>query len=105
MSDLTELLGSCCSIGFAINNAGQITGSFVSPNNDRAFVYSRTQILFIGSLGRNGSSSYGINDTGQVVGLSQVADGAFHAFVYGNGQIEDLNSPVDLDPDLHATLL
>src|SRR3982750_1922639 len=44
------------------------------------------------------SSAYGINDAGQAVGFSEMATGAYHAFITGpNGAgMMDLNSLVHL---------
>jgi probable HAF family extracellular repeat protein len=44
------------------------------------------------TLGGAFSYAYGINDLGQVVGWSKLADGnRLHAFVYLEGQMRDLN--------------
>ena len=52
----------------------------------------------LGTLGDTYSIANGINDAGQVVGYSNVAGGAYHAFVTGpNGAgMMDLNSLVDV---------
>ena len=47
----------------------------------------------LGTLGGDGGSyGYGINDFGQVTGLSHLADGSVHAFVTNNGVMSDLNT-------------
>ncbi len=58
-----------------------------------AYQYS---IKGLGALGANGESqyskAYGINDKGQVVGISSTANGDYHAFLYSNGNMQDLTS-------------
>lgn len=38
------------------------------------------------------STANGVNDSGIVVGMSDVSSGANHAFVYANGAMSDLNN-------------
>jgi probable HAF family extracellular repeat protein len=52
----------------------------------------------LGTLGGTNSLAFGINASGQVVGYARNADSIFHAFLYANGQMQDLNDLVDL-PD------
>jgi probable HAF family extracellular repeat protein len=42
--------------------------------------------------GSFGSSGYGINNTGQVTGISYLAGNAQHAFLYSNGTMSDLGT-------------
>jgi probable HAF family extracellular repeat protein len=68
---------------------------------DRAVKWSLTTngypITDLGTLpGDNAASAYSINSTGQIVGFSAYNNGAvFHAFVFENGSMKDLNNLVD----------
>ena len=45
----------------------------------------------LGTLGGTDSTAEGINDTGQVVGVSRISTGTSHVFLYTGGQMQDLN--------------
>lgn len=45
----------------------------------------------LGTLGGTNSAAYALNNSNQVVGWSQIASGAQHAFLYSNGTMQDLN--------------
>jgi YVTN family beta-propeller protein/probable HAF family extracellular repeat protein len=69
---------------------------------DRAVKWSLTTngypITDLGTLpGSNAASAYSINSTGQIVGFSAYNNGAagFHAFVFENGFMKDLNNLVN----------
>ncbi len=87
------------SLGFAINDAGQVTGysdtvDAAGIGRTHAFLYTNGHMIDIGVLG-NGIVSWGyaINNAGDVVGYSAEWGGAnTRAFVYSNGVLIDLNS-------------
>ena len=91
------------SFGFAINNAGQVTGFSITAGGGHAFLYSNGVMTDLGTLpGGGGSRGFGINNAGQIVGDSITASGAYHAFLYSDGVMTDLNDLID--PNLHITL-
>jgi probable HAF family extracellular repeat protein len=76
MQDLGTLGGSS-SAGYAINNAGHVTGSSdISGGSGHAFLYSNGQMTDLGP-----GEGAGINDQGQIVGTDAAA-----GFIYSNGQ-------------------
>ena len=46
----------------------------------------------LGSLGGTNGAAYALNNSNEVVGWSQIASGAPHAFLYSGGSMQDLNS-------------
>jgi probable HAF family extracellular repeat protein len=51
----------------------------------------------LGTLGGSNSYAFGINNHGDVVGSSETPKCEFHAFVYADGGMTDLNDYVELD--------
>ncbi len=89
----------------SINDAGQVTGSLstgtcpppfsVFPTclgNTHAFVYTGSGLVDIGTLGGTSSAGTSINNQGDVVGSSQVANGQGHLFLYTQGHMHDLGT-------------
>jgi probable HAF family extracellular repeat protein len=81
--------------GYAINSAGQVTGSLPAPPGHihaPAFLYSNGQIINLGGVpvGASGAG-ISINAGGQLVGNSYSNDYGSHAFLY-NGTMNDLMS-------------
>jgi probable HAF family extracellular repeat protein len=83
----------------AINDGGQhvvnvfdyFQGYNFEPET-HAFLYNSagSSRIDLGTLGGANSYGSGINNSGQVVGWAQGADGAQHAFLYGSGHMIDL---------------
>lgn len=90
-------LGGVSSSALAINDNGLIVGNSRNAQNlDRAFAYADGVMSDLGTLGGATSYSMGLNNQGQIVGYSQTATStAYHAFVYGDGTMIDLNSVID----------
>src|SRR5687767_2925746 len=93
MKDLGTLGGSS-SVGFDINNSGDIVGgsSVTDEREYYAFLYSNGVMSDLGSLGGSLSEAGGINDRGQVVGYSVRASGESRAFLYSDGVMNDLGT-------------
>lgn len=81
------------SLGFGINQAGQIAGSISGPDGFRAFLTGPSGTQILPTLGSNYSEARGLNDAGQVVGGSTRA-GEFwaRAYVYSDGVMRDLGT-------------
>jgi probable HAF family extracellular repeat protein len=96
MIDLHTLGGSNssptpASEAYGINDYGQVVGEAKTASEDyHAFLWtptarhgtSSTGMIDLGTLGGADSIAYGINTQGQVVGVSDTASGAYHAFLW-----------------------
>ncbi len=90
-------LGGTNSKAYAINNRGQIVGSYTRNGAKRAFKWENRTMINLGTLrGYNNSEAYDINNKGQVVGYSYRSDssglGPYHAFKWDNGILTDLGT-------------
>lgn len=92
MQDLGSLGGSTTS-AVAINNAGQVAGWGYDANfEQRAFLYDDGLMINLGKLaGMTSSYAKGINNSGQVVGISYIiGEGTTRSFVYSGGRMTDI---------------
>ena len=80
----------------AINDNGQIAGGSYLMGDEiaHAFLYSGGVMTDLGSFG-GASYGFGINNNGQVVGVSESTEYVAHAFLYDEGVMYDLNSLID----------
>jgi len=101
LRDLGTLPTGARAYATAINNRDQIAGTAEYEVNEwgygpeHAFLYEDGVMKDLGSLGGRSSRTFGINDHGQVVGASELADGnpdGEHAFLYTNGVMLDLGT-------------
>jgi len=86
------------SIAAAINNNGEVAGSYyndVTVPPFHAFVVSGGTFLDIHSpsLFPQGTKGMAINSFGEVAGIGQIDSWSFHVFGYSNGQMVDLGPP------------
>ncbi|MCH7701288.1 MAG: DUF3466 family protein [Planctomycetes bacterium] len=88
----------------AINANGEIVGqSYTAGGDAHAFLWlpSAAYTLSAGMndlgvlTGGTASLAFGINDSGQVVGASEVTGGDYHAFIWETGTMTDLNDLLD----------
>jgi probable HAF family extracellular repeat protein len=94
-----------------INNLGQVVGAgpeFSFPENSQAQIWSNPLSnsigTVLGTLGGNTSRASGINDSTQVVGTSNLADGSIeHAFLREDGKLVDLNTLIDSESGWELT--
>jgi probable HAF family extracellular repeat protein len=108
MIDLFAQYGESSSYAMAVNDTGQVTGFFVTPENSaHAFITGANGvgITDFGTLyGTDDSQAYGINASGWVVGTSIIRPGEptgsyqMHAFIAGvdGAGMMDLTSFVNL---------
>ncbi len=101
---LTGLPSAAGPTPYAINNSGEVVGSFWAPNGHgydslHAFLYQNGHMNDLGALAGNASGvALGINSVGQVVGDYVSSSGPYgslnRAFLYQNGALTDLNTVI-----------
>ncbi|MGH6645430.1 PEP-CTERM sorting domain-containing protein [Aquabacterium sp.] len=102
-TDIGNLGGTDGTSALDINDAGAVTGSsFNSAGQQRAFIYQNGTMSDLGALAWQAGSGlpeysvgYGINNAGQVIGVS-----SGKAFLYSGGQMTALvdgGNPVDIN--------
>ena len=71
----------------------------MTANNatENGFLYSHGKMIDLGTLGGANSRAFGINNSGEVVGLSNIAAGSTQSsiFLYRHGHMTSLVGPVD----------
>jgi probable HAF family extracellular repeat protein len=91
------------SSAIGINDKNQVVGSYKNSDTGsrKAFLWNliTDEVLDLRHLGGNTTTALNINNAGQIVGSSETGDSEFHAFIYEDGKIYDLN---DLISDEHG---
>lgn len=98
--DLGSFGGVAWNTPTAINNEGTVVGFSDLPGdsdgtaNYQAFIWTRSTGMQTLPLlpGETRGAAFGINDKGQVVGLSRAPTTSYHATLWQNGGVTDLNS-------------
>ena len=95
-------LGTIAVLALAMGVALVALFASVRPPSSGASAYAATgenrpvsqglSIKDLGTLGRNRSYAYEINELGQVAGDSETASGTEHAFLWQNGKMRDLGT-------------
>ena len=75
-----------------MNNHGAIVGNASTGFFSRAFLYQNGVLNDLGTLGGMTSEAFGVNNSGMVVGRSQVPTFNDHAFVYEKGAMRDIGT-------------
>jgi len=101
--EIIEIWGGTQQQPWAVNDAGKIVGvANSSANRDpQAFIYSNQSTTGLGFLNNNFkySEAFDINESDQVVGISQIQNTptGYHAFLYENDSLKDLNELIPCD--------
>jgi probable HAF family extracellular repeat protein len=90
--ELGTLPGDTASIGYGVNNAGQVVGASSAFGNSRAFLYADGSMTDLGSLDNSDTEANGINDAGDVVGVSRVGGVHWRGFLYRQGVMTSLGT-------------
>jgi probable HAF family extracellular repeat protein len=81
-----------------VNDRGQVAGIWRWWFLQRAAVWEDERLTVLGTLGGWNSWAYAINESGQVMGMSETASGERHIFLWDDGEMVDL-TPHANDPD------
>ncbi len=79
--------------GRVLNGAGQAVGQAVNGSASQAILSQGGTQTFLGTLGGSDSAATALNETGQIVGWANTADGSAHAFLSsGTGPMTNLGT-------------
>ena len=77
-------------VAYGINNSDEVVGYVQREAVTRAFYWKNGKMTDLGTLGGLRSMAFAINDSGQIAGWAETADGVEHASVWVKGRIADL---------------
>lgn len=86
-----DLLPDYGTVGYDINDSGQVVVFALKTGDSGAFLYSDGEMARIGGLG---FTAWGLNNAGWVVGDTHSGGPEARAFLYVEGQVYDLNDLV-----------
>jgi probable HAF family extracellular repeat protein len=96
-------LGGTFSVGFEVNDSGEVTGMSSEANGDNhGFIYSGGTMHDLGTLGGPSSEGDAINANGDIAGSSTNAGLRGHAFLYSGGVMHDLGTLGGTDSQARA---
>jgi len=98
MTDLFPGTG-CCSYAWGINDTGTVVGTLLASPYDRGFVYRGGVVTYVGSLANSTTVAMSINNLDEIVGYSALGYNYYHAFLYRDGTIIDLNNHIPDNPE------
>ncbi len=111
LTPLTMTFGGATTTAYAINALGHFVGVSATASDARhAYLFADGRMQDLGTLGKDASCAYGINDNDEVVGEAWVLHGQWTgaAFIYRHGGLMDLNKVIAPNPALfhgeHYTL-
>ena len=92
--------------GKSLNNRGEMAGTSTLPGDEtwHAFVWTKNQLIEIGTFGGDNSEATFMSDKGEVLGRAEVSHDPVvrHAFLWEKGRMIDLGAPA---PCTRATAL
>lgn len=90
VTDLSAAGAGC--EAFAISNNGKVAGRCGSGSSAHGFFWENGVMQSLGTLGGSSSQAFGVNDAGQVVGVSLTSSGYQGAFLWQNGSMQNLGT-------------
>jgi probable HAF family extracellular repeat protein len=105
MIDLVGEVEGFHSAATFISDSGKITGMIMLPQYppfETAFLWENGRMTILEGLGGDYTSSTGINNRGQVIGISTTPQGERHALLWDSGSTINLSLPGDQSSHPHA---
>ncbi len=101
-TDLGSLGAGTYSNAFGVNALGHVVGASITNGGDfHGFLWRKTPMIDLGTLGGSFSYAEGIDLLDRVVGISTTLSGTNHAFMWQRGAMVDLD-PTGAFSDAHA---
>ncbi len=91
MIPLETPIGAINSYAYDINDVGQVVGYFVDSTGQHAYLWENNAVASLPSLDGPKIIARAINNNGQIVGSALNSQGDFHAVLWEDEEIYDLN--------------